>query len=86
MASSNLALPCELTLLLDARLKEILQQIGAPAVAVAVKVPGVGGWSSTHGLARVVPPEPASVSPLRGAWSCFLPYPNLRRGRHGTNG
>jgi D-alanyl-D-alanine carboxypeptidase len=63
-SASNAALPGELGLLLDARLKEIVLQTGAPAVAVAVDVPGLGRWTSTQGLARVTPPEPASEATL----------------------
>lgn len=64
MESSNVVLPGELSVLLDARLKDILQQTGAPAVAVAVEVAGLGGWSSIQGLARVTPLEPASEATL----------------------
>ena len=64
LASSNAALPGDLTFLLDARVKAILLQTGAPAVAVALDVPGLGHWTSTQGLARVVPPQPASETTL----------------------
>jgi len=64
LAASNAALPGDLAFLLDARVKEILLQTGAPAVAVAVDVPGLGRWASTQGFARVVPPTLASETTL----------------------
>jgi len=56
---SGNALPADLSLLLDDRVKEILRDTGAPAAAVAVDVPGIGRWHSTQGLARMAPPMPA---------------------------
>lgn len=58
------ALPPDLGLLLDARVAHILVRTGAPAVAAAIDVPGLGRWASTQGLARVVPPEPVHDATL----------------------
>ncbi|MEO8057548.1 MAG: serine hydrolase domain-containing protein [Burkholderiales bacterium] len=51
-------------MLLDARVKEILLQTGAPAVAAAINIPGLGRWASTQGSARVVPQQAANAATL----------------------
>jgi len=61
-APSAAALPAELGALLDARISALLAQTGAPAIAAAVDVPGLGRWASTQGLARVLPERPAQAA------------------------
>ncbi len=56
-ATPAIALPDTLTALLDQRLHEILQQTGAPALSAAIAIPGLGRWSSSQGMAQVVPPQ-----------------------------
>lgn len=60
-AASTTVLPAELAAQLDARIGVLLAQTGAPAIAAAVDVPGLGRWSSTQGLARVQPEQPAQA-------------------------
>ena len=63
-SSPSATLPSGLGLLLDARVAELLEQTGAPAIAAAIDVPGLGRWASTQGLARVAPPGPADEATL----------------------
>ncbi len=56
-SSQRDVLPRDLGLLLEGRVAELLRQTGAPAIAAAIDVPGLGRWASTQGLARVAPPE-----------------------------
>ncbi|MFY9509517.1 MAG: serine hydrolase domain-containing protein [Rubrivivax sp.] len=59
-AAASTAVPDGLAALLDARVDALLQQTGAPAINVAVDLPGLGRWTATRGLARVTPPQAAS--------------------------
>lgn len=63
-AAASPPLPVALGALLDARVAAILVQTGAPAVAAAIAVPGLGRWASTQGLARVAPAAPATAATL----------------------
>ena len=58
-ATSTAVLPAELAAKLDAHIGALLAQTGAPAIAAAIEVPGLGRWASTQGLARVQPQQPA---------------------------
>ena len=62
--SSGAALPGDLGALLDARVEEILLQTGAPAIAAAIDLPGLGRWALTQGSARVVPEQAANAATL----------------------
>jgi D-alanyl-D-alanine carboxypeptidase len=57
--ASRLPLPAQLASQLEVRLESLLRKTGAPALAVAVEVEGLGYWSRTQGLAHVEPPAAA---------------------------
>lgn len=59
-AASQGAVPEELGVLLDQKLRDILLQTGAPAVSAAITIPGLGRWSSTQGLAQALPALPVN--------------------------
>ncbi|MES2582442.1 MAG: serine hydrolase domain-containing protein [Pseudomonadota bacterium] len=56
-ADANRPLPDTLTALLDQQVRDILSKTGAPAVTAAITIPGLGRWSSTLGLAQVLPAQ-----------------------------
>ncbi|MES2947729.1 MAG: serine hydrolase domain-containing protein [Pseudomonadota bacterium] len=61
LAAASLGpLPKELGVLLDQKVRDILQQTGAPAMTAAITIPGLGRWSSTQGLAQAIPPKPVN--------------------------
>lgn len=57
-------LPAGLAAQLDQRLQSLLLQTGAPAIAAAMAVPGLGRWTFSQGLAQVQPPEAADAETL----------------------
>lgn len=57
-------LPTELAAQLDQRLQSLLLQTGAPAIAAALEVPGLGSWTYSQGMARVQPPDAADANTL----------------------
>ncbi|OYT93050.1 MAG: hypothetical protein CFE43_05975 [Burkholderiales bacterium PBB3] len=62
--TSGSVLPADLRALLDQRVQDILVQTGAPAMTVALTLPGLGQWTTTQGVARAQPPEPTSEATL----------------------
>lgn len=52
------AVPPALAQSLEARLRDVLQQTGAPGATVAIGGPGLGLWWQTRGLARTTPSTP----------------------------
>ncbi len=56
--TSQAALPAELGVLLDQKVRDILAKTGAPAMTAAITIPGLGRWSSTQGLAQTLPAQP----------------------------
>lgn len=62
--ASAAPLPPGLQARLSARVDELLQKTGAPAISAAIHVEGFGPWSATRGLARVEPAQAAEPSSL----------------------
>ena len=57
VASINTPMPAALSALLNQQVTDILRKTGAPAINAAIKVPGLGSWNSTQGLARTNPAQ-----------------------------
>lgn len=62
--AEHTSVPEELSALLNARVDDLLEQTGAPAIHAGIDVPGLGRWSATRGWARVVPAQPATDATL----------------------
>lgn len=57
VAAINTPMPAALSALLNQQVTDILRKTGAPAINAAIKVPGLGYWNNTQGLARTNPAQ-----------------------------